>query len=263
MRLAVFALLATAAMADTPPIADENLRLAALHAIFPGMQIALMQGVRIDDSWPKNPKAGELYFPDALATENVYRVVGKTTNEIEREASEDVASLAISTTRIVRLQLFRWPGAQGLLAVLQYRFDGVYPALSYQSMALLAQISQIAGTWQVGDRRVLETIRHRSLQAIQLRDLGHGADELIIESDLGGPGTIVSELLIFNLGASKFVQVLRKPSRFSGFQGTWTETLDIPKTLDQRGAGFCFTKTISVENDVTHPCYKRGEGMKP
>jgi hypothetical protein len=29
-------------MADTSPITDETLRMSALHAIFPGMQISLM-----------------------------------------------------------------------------------------------------------------------------------------------------------------------------------------------------------------------------
>ena len=49
------------AIAETAPIADENLRMNALHAIFPGMQISLVPGKRIDDSWPKKLEPDNLF----------------------------------------------------------------------------------------------------------------------------------------------------------------------------------------------------------
>jgi hypothetical protein len=54
------------AMAETPPIADESLRMSALRAIFPGMPISLVPGKRIDDSWPAKQEPHELYGPDTL-----------------------------------------------------------------------------------------------------------------------------------------------------------------------------------------------------
>ena len=54
-------LVATLAMAETRPINDENLRMNALHAIFPGM--------RINDSRSIKRSPYELDSPDALAYE--------------------------------------------------------------------------------------------------------------------------------------------------------------------------------------------------
>jgi hypothetical protein len=270
MRFACF-FVASLAIADTAPISDENLRMGALHAIFPGMQISLVAGKRIDDSWPKKPKTDDLFFPDALAKENVYRVIGKPMNEVEQGASEDVASLNISTTRVLRFQLFRWPSTEALVAVLQYSFVGVFPALACQSIGLLAQLTRVTGGWRVEDHYLFETGRHTSLQAIRLIALGEdGAEDLVIESNFGGPGTSVSELLVFDLSHPRFEEVVKTNSRFSGFDGTYTQVLDVPKTSKERGQQFCFTKATMIENDIAYrppriasPCYNRGEGVTP
>jgi hypothetical protein len=83
VRFAYF-FIAAVAMADTLPIADENLRMTALHAIFPGMGISLVPGKRIGNAPQKKRGPYELDATDALAKENVYRMIGKATNEAER-----------------------------------------------------------------------------------------------------------------------------------------------------------------------------------
>ena len=59
------ALCLTAAVAGAQPGFDEATRLAALRAIFPGMQISLEPRTKIDDSWPKQPELSGLLFLDA------------------------------------------------------------------------------------------------------------------------------------------------------------------------------------------------------
>jgi hypothetical protein len=99
------------------------------------MEVAQEAGKKVNDSWPEKPKSAELFFPDAFANDSVYKVVGKATNEAEREASDDAADmngLKSSNTRQVRMRLFRWPreNDSGLLVALQYDFVGASPAMS-------------------------------------------------------------------------------------------------------------------------------------
>jgi hypothetical protein len=93
---------ATLAMADTPPITDEPLRMSAFHAIFPGMQITL--------------------------------VIGKARNEAEKCAVGQVISGKPSSVRLVRLQAIHWPKSTGLLAVLQYAFEDANPAMVLETV---------------------------------------------------------------------------------------------------------------------------------
>jgi hypothetical protein len=133
----------------------------------------------------------------------------------------------------------------------------------------LVQLSKAAEGWRVEDRYLLETARHTSLQAIRLVALDEGgAEDLVIESNFGGPGTDISALLVFDLSHSRFEEAVRANSRFSGFDGTYTQVLDVTKTSKLRGKRFCFTKTTMIENDITYrppriasPCYDRGEGV--
>jgi hypothetical protein len=78
------AIFASTICAESLPIRDEKVRLEVLHAIFPSMKVALIPGKRIDNSWPKGTGESLLFFPDAMSTENVYRVDGSAQNEIER-----------------------------------------------------------------------------------------------------------------------------------------------------------------------------------
>ncbi|MGA3026172.1 MAG: hypothetical protein ABSF98_15500 [Bryobacteraceae bacterium] len=57
--------------AATEPVADEALHVAALRAIFPGAQVSIERGKKLNLGGPNKPKPGELTFPDALADEDV------------------------------------------------------------------------------------------------------------------------------------------------------------------------------------------------
>jgi hypothetical protein len=253
------------------PVSDETLRLAALHATFPGMSVAPNQG-RIDSSWPEKPNARELTFPDALAAENVYAVTGSAMNEAERWASDDIISGRFSGTRQLRFEILRWPkeNDSGLLAVLQYDFPGARPAMSCPSIGLLVHLVRNAANWSVKERYLLETVHHSSLQGIRLLDLtGDGVDELVVESDSGGAGEAESDLQVFDLRNGRLDRVLDRPSRLQYLTDEWyTQTLDVRRTRENHGQQFCFSKTTRFEAGkafrpprVTRPCYNRGDGV--
>ena len=119
-----FLLLNTAVLFGTPdPIRHEPIRMQALRAIFPGMSISEVVGLRIDNSW-RPDRRRNLTFPDALKEERVYHVIGDAANQTERCAAEDVVSQTISKIRVVRFQVYPWPRSNGtsdLLVVVQYR----------------------------------------------------------------------------------------------------------------------------------------------
>jgi hypothetical protein len=254
------------------PVSDESLRTAALQAIFPGMEVSLDRNKKIDESWPEKPRAGELFFPDAFAGDNVYKVVGEGMNEAEREASEDIVTGRYSNTRQLRFRLFGWPKANdgGMLGVLQYDFPGANPAMSCPSIGLLVHIVKTAGNWTVRERYLLDTVHHHSMQGIRLLDLkGEGADELVIESNYGGAGTVESSLQVFDLSHGRLDEVLGTESRMQYMTDDWyTQTLDINRTRESHGQRFCFSKTTLFEGGkafqpprITRPCYKSGYGV--
>jgi hypothetical protein len=249
MRLACF-FLATLAMADTAPIADETLRESALRAIFPGMQISLIPDKRIDDSWPENPRRNQLDSPDALSKENVYRVIGQPTNEAEKQASAQLINGKPSNTRLIRFQIFHWPNSEDLLAVLQYKFEDAIPSSACPSIGLLVKLQNVAGAWQIRDRHLLETTYHFTLQTIRMLNLTGDGDELIIESDFGGAETWGTNFLVFNLG-EKIERVFETTSQLSRMtDDMFTEVLDVPETIQRQGKQFCFTKTTMIEGGI-------------
>jgi hypothetical protein len=256
-------LVAAIALADTAPVADESLRLTALRAIFPGMQISLIDGKRIDDSWAEQPRPAELNSPDALARENVYRVTGPAANEAEKQAAEQLITHQPSTTRLIRFQVFHWPNSNGLLAVLQYKFEDAIPSLACPSLGLLVHLAN----GKVQDRYLLETEHHFSLKTVRMLNLtGEGPDELAIESDFGGAETWGINFLVFRLGA-KLERVFETTSQISyATNDRFTQELDVPETINRRGQEFCFTKTTVIEDGVpfkpervTKVCYKPGD----
>jgi hypothetical protein len=175
VRFAYF-LIAAVAMADTLPIADENLRMTALHAIFPGMGISLVPGKRIGNAPQKKRGPYELDATDALAKENVYRMIGKATNEAERCASEDLrVSGKFSDTRLLRFKLYHWPNSPALLVVLQYNFDAASPAGACWSTGLLERLDETKGEWSVRDRYLLDPRHHTTLLSVRLLDLNGDA----------------------------------------------------------------------------------------
>jgi hypothetical protein len=254
------------------PITDEKLRLVALQAVFAGMHVSVDQGALIDNSWPAQPKAGDLLFPDGLAKEPVYRVIGEARNEAEKCASQDAFNRKSSTTRRVRFRLFLWPnwGGGGMVAVLQYDFPGVNPANSCPSIGLLLQLKRTGENWAVHDRYLLETAHHESLQRAELLDVtGDGVADLVVESNYGSTGIVGSSLEVFDLRRGRFEELLDVDSRsqFSG-QSSYTQILDIGRTRQTRGQQFCFTKADLLlagkpreTPRVTTPCYGIGEGV--
>jgi hypothetical protein len=98
---------------------------------------------------------------------------------------------------------------------------------------------------------------------------GTGVDDLVIESNSGGPGAIQSELKVFDLRQGRFEELLDKDSREQYMTDDWyTQSLDVERTRESHGQQFCFTKRTRVEAGVifrsvrvTHPCYKRGDDV--
>lgn len=259
----VFFLLPALALADIPAIPDEALRMTALHAIFPGMRISPAPDKRIDDSWPEGPSPNALNAPDALARENVYRVTGSAMNEAEKQASDQIITGKRSSTRLVRFQIFPWPGNTGMLAVLQYNFEDALPSMACPTIGLLVQLAQVSGGWEVRDRYLLETMYHFSLKTIRMLNLtGESEDQLVIESDFGGAETWGTNLMIFRPGP-KIEQVFETTSQIVyKTEDMFTQTLDVPRTVDLDGTQVCFTKTTMFENGqplipvaVSHICY--------
>ena len=97
----------------------------------------------------------------------------------------------------------------------------------------------------------------------------YGADELVVESDSGGAGTVASDLLVFDLSKGRLDEVLNTASRMQYMTDDWyTQTLDLRRTRQSHGQRFCFSKTTLFESgkafrspQVTRPCYQRGHGV--
>lgn len=267
--LALFLVVAAAHGAE--PIGDEKLRIQALQAIFPGMKVSIEEGKRIDSSWPKNPSQSDMTFPDALASEAVYRVIGKAMNSAEEGASENQITQEPAQVREVRLRLFRWPGEDNsLLAVLQYNFPQASPPLSVASIGLLVRLVKSADSWRENGSYLLETTHHDSLQMINLEPLKEGNKEkLLVESQYGGAETIASNLRVFDLEAGKFDLAVDVSTRWeSGSTEEYRQVFDLGKTQRTHGQRFCFSKEVRLKNGhgfdpprVTHPCYAHGTGI--
>jgi len=254
------------------PITDEALRLVALRAIFAGMHVSVDEGKLIDNSSPAQPKAGDVVFPDGLAKETVYRVIGEARNAAEKCASEDAFNRKSSTTRRVRFRLFGWPnwGGGGRLAVLQYDFPGVNPANSCSSIGLLVQLKRTGEHWAVCDQYLLETAHHESLQRAELLDVaGDGVADLVVESNYGSAGMVGSSLRVFDLRRGKFEELIDVDSRSQFWeQSSYTQVLDTERTRQSGARQFCFTKADLLlagkpreTPRVTAPCYDIGEGV--
>jgi len=236
------------ATADTPPIADASLRVAALRAVFPGMRIS------------------------RPSTASTYRVKGPVTNDAEKCASGDVPSLRVSDLRDVESTLFGWPNAKGsgLIAVLQYKFAGVSPPEACFSIAMLAHVSRTRSAWRVSEHVLFETTHHYTAPSARMLDLtGDGVDDLAVDSDWGGLGASDVTEDIFDLHRGSFEQVLEVFSRYEGYDARYTQKLDIARTRQTHATQFCFVRTQTAENGQTlpapktsTPCYKPGNGIQ-
>ncbi|HEV8147608.1 MAG TPA: hypothetical protein VGP79_14555, partial [Bryobacteraceae bacterium] len=65
---------ALGALAATPPITDEGLRMEALAAVFPGAMITVAVDRVLDLTRHSSDSHRTLLFPDVLAKEKIYRV---------------------------------------------------------------------------------------------------------------------------------------------------------------------------------------------
>jgi hypothetical protein len=223
--------------------ADQSLNLAVLQAVFPAIQVV-----------PDGPE---------------YLVTGPVANAIERCAAEDITTRGVSDRRIVILRLFEWPNEKGsgLVAVLQYKFDGASPAGSCWSIGLLVHLVKSGAGWTVRDRYLLETRHHSSIPSARMLDLaGSGIDNLIVESDTGWAGGGATTLSIFDLRRGAFDERLRVYSSLADQdQEGYSQTLDLRRTQQSHGTQFCFVKALRFENGVmfpkskvSGPCYKQG-----
>jgi hypothetical protein len=110
----------------------------------------------------------------------------------------------------------------------------------------------------------LQTAHHSAIQRADLIDLaGNSSEELVIESNYGGPGVAVSSLQIFDLSHGRFREVFSDYSRLlDSDQEGYTQVLDLERTRHTQGRQFCVTKTVIFEKGkwfnsphITHPCY--------
>jgi hypothetical protein len=252
MRVWVLALVGCiCASADTLPITDPNLRLEALRAVFPGMKISTEQ-----------------------REDSQHRVAGPAINEAERCASEDILSGSLSKDRLVELTLFPWPreGGNGLLAVVQYVFDGASPAASCWSLGELIHLKRSTDGWHAKDRYLLNTVHHTSIPSALMIDLtGRGIDYFAVESNTGWAGSGAVSIQVFDLGRSSFAEILNVYSHLeSEIEENYTQTLDVVRTRRNAGRLFCFEKSTQVEKGVvfekprlSKPCYRPGLGVDP
>ncbi len=267
--------------AATPPadgtaeIKDPQTRLAALQAVFPGMEITADPSAPLRHATKQKAKGNPLDFSDMFAKEGVYKIIGKPKTLGEGCASDDIITFKVSTTRRVHLKLFPWPneGESGLLAVLQYDFAGANPAMSCPTVGLLAHLARKDGQWYARDHFALNTVHHWTLAGAHVLDLtGDGAVNLVLESNSGGVGEVATELYVFDLSHGRFdvlfVTDSREDSRGNDDQLVYRLDLDIPRTVATHGRQFCFDKTEFFAAGewfkpprVTHPCLSQDKSM--
>jgi hypothetical protein len=264
MRFSLFGLLLTGSLLRAAqPVVDETERLKIFSAIFPGARVVARPPYPSVKSEP-----GELIiFPDALQGQKVYRVEGATSKE-EACAAENVGTLEHSRLRELRFVVYRWPKSADWIAVLQYHFvfaDSGGPAGSCRSLGRIVHVATGSEGLRVTESRVLESTHHGELERIELSDIsGDGVDELLVESDWGGPGGIGSSLLVFSLQTDHLEQVIEVATRLEYFDKTFTQVFDIAKTRMAKGK-YCFVRTdlgadgqLYRTRRVSTPCYPPG-----
>jgi hypothetical protein len=253
-------------------VTDEVTRLKVLEAMFPGMSITATPTRHLDDSEKFPAGKVTLDFPDALKGEMVYQITGAPASDNERCASEDVLQEhARSSVREARFKAYK-VAETDFVAVAQYKFVGANPAMACPSIARIVRVGSQNGVLKVSSEFDPDTTHHWSVQRIETAPLaGDASDYLLVESNAGGAGTIDSELYLFDLSAQKLWPVLATDARLSASiekEDLFVQHLDVARTRSRRGSRFCFTTTTYVEEDktfnppkVTHPCYRRGEGV--
>jgi hypothetical protein len=237
--------------------AAADLRQDILQAIFPAMEVVATTRHRP----PASPR-----YPDAFANEAIYQVNGPATNEVEH-----CASAALSKSREVQLQVFPWPRTRtDLVAVVQYRFIGASPAGACWSIGLVLHLSRRGQAFEVLERQLMEPMHHSLFAGIRLLDLnGDGVEELVVEPDAGGAGSIGTSMLVFDLSGRRLRPILETQSRLEYMTtDRYSQELDVARSVAQEGRSVCFELTVFAKNEkvyarphVSHECYPMGTGV--
>ncbi len=236
-------------------ITDESLRSEALRAVFPGMRVDATRK-RVEQF--TLPSKRPLSYRDAQIGETIYRVVGKRTNYVEDCASDDLGSGRFSGAREVAFRLYPWPGSHDdYVAVLQYGFSGARPAMTCSTIGLVAHLQRRGTRLFTTERALLESQHHWSVVEMSLTDItGDDIEELVVESDFGGPAARFTRIHIFDLSQRK----LRPPFEILGRcefdlgpqdQRVSLTVLDSTRSQASAGTQYCFTTTVFMEKTLT------------
>jgi hypothetical protein len=266
-RLALVICSAGLVFGASDPITDEALRMEALRAVFPGMQISAT-GKRVNAR--ERDWSSVIPFPDALAGEQVYRVAGKPQNEVER-CNADGGIGRISSVREVALRLYAWPRlSTDFVAVLQYAFAAALPTMPCSSIGLVAHIARRAGRLVAEDQFLLDSEHHWSIPGIELVDLtGDGIEELVVDSDFGGAYVSASKRYIFDLSRARLALRAEADSHVvrlePGHQQEFTFVLDRARSRSYAGTKFCFINTVYRPSPprVTNVCLPARDSLNP
>jgi len=256
-----------------PLVGDEAIRLQALRAIFPKMSISRMSGKRFDGSWKLTVKGVVLDFPDALKNENTYHVVGEAITDTEHCASEDISAGTFSKTREVRFQLFRLSQSE-YVAVTQYGFSKASPAMSCLSIGAVSLLRSKGTSWHEHGYFEFDTTHHNRIERIHfVASQTSEAEQLLVETNSGGGGTVDSMLFIFEPSRGNLRPVVRIPVRlYSNLEEEemFVQVFEVPQSVREDTEHFCFTRTEYAEHDewfkpphVTEACFGRGTGVEP
>jgi len=211
-------------------------------------------------------------FPDALAGEKQYSIVGEPANATEMCAAETLLDSSVSRVRELQFKVFVLPLTHDTVAVLQYRFAGANPGGNCWSVARVVRLSQQQNGWRVSQDLVLEEQHHTGFEDIEISDIdGDGFDELILDMNWGGAaGLIGSSLQIYSLRDGHLEGLLHVTSRYGGEDEAFEQKLDVAATKATHGKRFCFRKIEYAEAGykvlrnprVRATCYPRYEGVE-
>jgi len=252
-------------------VTDESIRLRALGAAFPGSSVSREPTIAPSRSVSKKPRGFVVSttdlvgFADAFRRERLYIVTSPPSDGDERCAAEDVATREIAEARNLQFQLYSFDKFDYVLLA-QYRY-GVSNALACESLGRLFLIHGRGVEWKMENLVTLPTHRHSTIQKVKPLPSTNSNSLLLVESDMGGPGAVVTSLSIFEVSSHSISEILNIRGRADValeerelfFQG-----IDLKRTAERGGTAFCFTKTTFAESDrwfqpprVTTECYPR------
>ena len=97
---------------------------------------------------------------------------------------------------------------------------------------------------------------------------GDGVEDLVVESDFGGGGALVSSLMVFDLSGRSLRQILGIDSRVEDNSDTDAQVLDVERSVEKGGRAVCFEVTVWRKEGkelarprVSYECYPVGTGV--